>query len=285
MIQDSHLKHYIDSFVGIESGWSRCLLVTGAGGCRTDYVVGWLSMMMRSIGYREPWVMNPFNGQSINSQGTQLYHRFLLWNEPMPQAPQCIDWLIENYSQDSGQWLIQKTHKPMRAIDDLLPLELRDKVMILNIISDDDIDVATNVVWEFMIKTFIPKNPRNVLEWYEYERSFDNIKQVYHDDEYNHIVSRIIDQVIDKKGWIRDSSKLDDIQCQEISYRSLLTTQGKQQLAAMLDFSITDHGAHVWDRALLIAETMNEIQNASLTWYKNDIRSKILKIYPDIARS
>jgi hypothetical protein len=285
MIQDSHLKHYIDSFVGIEPGWSRCLLVTGAGGCRTDFVIGWLSMMMRSVKYIEPWIMNPFNGQSINSQGTQLYHRFLLWNESMPQAPQCIDWLIENYSKDSKQWLIQKTHKPMQDINDLLPSVLRDKTMVLNILSDDDIETATNAVWEFVVKTFVPKNSKNLLQWYEYERSFDNIKQDYHNDEYSLIVSKITDQVIEKKGWVRSSSEFDDIQSQEISYRSLLTPEGKQHLADILEFDITDHGAHVWDRGLLIAETVNEIQNAGRTWYKNDIRSKILKIYPDIARS
>jgi len=283
MIQDSHLKHYTDSFVDIESKWGRCLLVTGAGGCRTDFVVGWLQLMMPSIKYQYQWHINPFNGQSVNSHGTQLYHRFFLWGEPMPQTPQCVDWLLDNYSNESDLWLIQKTHRPAGIIQEQLPRELHDKTLVLNITSDDDLGTAVIATWEFIVKTFIPKNPTNLLQWYEHERLFDDIDTTHSKQNYHLAVFDIMDRMIAKKHWRRHPSKFQGIDSKEIAYWDLLNVQGKQTLADLFGFKLTDHRASVWDNGLLIAKTADQIQYLDRIWGKDEVRAKILEHHPDFS--
>lgn len=253
----------------------------GAGGCRTDFVTGWLSVVLPTCGYVHPWLISPAQGASHISRGAHFLDELVL-RQPA-QAEPCVQWLMAQHAQQSGRWLLQKSHARISGLDECLPLRLRDKITVLNIVCDDQESTVT-ALWEFLIKTFIRKDvdvlnlcQANLQNVWQDKSNFRQIQSWHSDDEYCAALDVIIDHYVQHSLTTRSASDqhgLSDVR--DIAYCDLLQPHGKQQLADILEFTLDDNTARIWDQALVLAKTAHEYRALGRVWSKQDIRSRVL---------
>lgn len=275
-------------FMNTNDRWSKCVVVTGVGGARTDFVAGWLSTVLPTFFIsNDSWKLYPVTGRSYIGSEYFLWANFLFHDAEKIQRDQCIEWLLETYSPNSNNFLIQKTHYLCEYIKNRLPPDLFDKLLIVNIVSDDNLETAVNLGWEFIVKTFFPKNIHNLKIWESQQsNTTDNtgIEDNLSDQQYVELLFSSVISRITAPGWLVRESCNNYPNVINVPYLELLTPKGKELLANSFNVELNMAQKHSWDSSLAVARSPDIIDAFGRSWSKTDFENEILLRYPNITK-
>lgn len=256
--------------------WSKMIIITGRPGNRSDMVAGWLSNTNHERFLPLTWWVNPVWGNS------SIPH-FWEWGKLRPEeegdptidgVKSIIRDIFRDEHSSDARWVITKSHYTSAVLSKVIPEELSDHFLIIDIVAND-LKSRVQIEWEAFVKNVLrvlsfndPTDVKAILDTLkntagdasgiEEKTDLDFVKMPY---------QRILDMINSKtfpRAWMYDSSAQSSlIQVASVEYQDLMTSNGPVILSDILNLSLKNFN---WDTSLTVAAGRDRYWAAGQWW-------------------
>lgn len=233
----------------------RLWLVTGPGGCRMDFVAGWLGKLPNFVDSN--WCIDPVTGQST---GTMQQLKFI--DQRDYQLTQLLS--VHSLRLDSSSNTIYAGTCHGSRLGDFQSEIAQHQIKIIRINPGIDVDC---IRWEFFVKTYLTMK-RDVYSlqsqigtWaidFKLDPSPANIQRV-----------AALDQVI-RQGLEFSDIDYSRFPCVQLDYDRLFVPGGSQYLCQQLELTADSAYHNYWNHQLLLAKSPDELEVWGHCWRKQD---------------
>lgn len=211
----------------------KSVLIIGHGGCRMDFVAGWLGKLDGFID--TGWHINPVTGESYGERTTKM----------IDSNGACIQDELLKFGYkltDNANKMIASGCHGYKLNSQLTGCNTNNLIIIRINVTQDFID---KIVWDFIVKT-----------WLETTQSKWSV----------HSKIREMVDFITRIGLIIEV----DYPTIDVDYAKLLSMDGAYYIADKLGLEPTGKHYKLWDDALSIASSPEEIELHGQLWRKQD---------------
>lgn len=210
----------------------KSVLIIGHGGCRMDFVAGWLGKLNGFVD--TGWWMNPTTGESLGERTTKMIDSN---NNSVVQELQKFGYKL---TDNAALTVASGCHG--FTLNDKLQGCNPNNLRIIRITFTDEF--ISRICWDFIVKTFLG-SPQTT----------------------NSVQTRIQNLL-----WFMNFRPLIDVEYPtiDVDYEQLLSMDGAFHIAEKLGLEPTGVHYKLWQDALLIASSPDEIELHGHLWRKQD---------------
>lgn len=255
--------------------WSRMLIVTGYPGNRSDFVVGWLAKNHPSqFVLPGPWSIDPVVGTSL----VLSVWNWNSWNwqddATVLGVRELIRGLVLEQHDPHALWAISKSHTTSDRLLEILPEQMLDHFVILDILAHDARSVR-QILWENFVKNFlahlIHNNQQTIdLTWGAHarrlgmcEHQLDTLSLLQ--AEYRTLVQQSNDSRFTLNPRMNTTAVGKHPCVRAVNYCDLMTARGPEILAQQLGLPLSCEG---WDLPLELARSRDSYHVLGQWWHR-----------------
>jgi hypothetical protein len=263
----------------ITDPWSKMLVVTGQPGNRSDLVGGWLAASHPQYFTPAPWYMNPIWGSSMKRHDWNWLDIDTSGNwqsEHNTNLTGYIRDIFKEQHRSGARWASTKSHYTSDVLLRVIPEELAEHFIILDIIINDNESQIT-VDWEAFVKNIIrllsSSDPadhamaeKNLVKNLDKLANTDG-KTLYQLTEikYNIINTSAKTGKFYVTPWYNTSNKDTAAKVISLDYRELMTADAPEILSQHLGLKLDPA---IWDTALAMSRSRDRYHWADRWWVR-----------------
>jgi hypothetical protein len=239
----------------------KSVLVTGPGGCRMDFVAGWLGTLPGFID--NEWKIDPITGRS---SGDMLHTKIL---DSVIDDGVTFEYFLESQfnltlSTDTNMVYASTCHG--YRLNQQLSTCDKNLVKVIQIVPSEK--YYDKIKWEFIAKTFLSLPEKITIFKKETPLPIDRLLSSLQLELTN---KNRIDQILFRANNIGVEKVNYDFDFLPVPYEMLLCKDGSKYITDTLNISVHDRYHEFWNAMLPMINTPDEIYRYGYLWKKPDI--------------